>query len=229
MDPKTKRLAQCLCAGGVLVTFALLVIAAPGARTAPNVTVTTTAAANSDCVGCRTANRFGFANSGDPVIDAQRLADAQASMKAEIKRRNAIAFEAHFAERSKWKGTYCRPAIDAKEPDKSLHKSIGDLFIGADPQAPSDRQTHFAWCFDPAGDFQCVGYFGTVKSVKEVPQGWEVVLDVSPNLVSRKAPSVISHQICTETWHVSNDGRLTFVSALPLDPKTAGPGNMITD
>src|SRR5260221_11851657 len=111
MNPKTKRLAQCVCAGTVLVTVAMLVIAAPARLTGPNVTVTTTAADNPDCVGCQSARKFGFANSGDPVIDAQRLADAQATMKAEIQRRHPIAFEAHFAKRSKCKGTNAGRAL----------------------------------------------------------------------------------------------------------------------
>lgn len=125
--------------------------------------------------------------------------------------------EARVLKMSKWHGSVTLPGVNATEANRPRFKAISDLFAN-EPPMPAPRKEQFAWLLAPESDPRCIGYRCCVEGVADTDQGTDVVLHVRPQILSARWPIVYCDQVCIETWHVSKDGKLTFVSAVPREP-----------
>jgi hypothetical protein len=80
---------------------------------------------------------------------------------------------------SEYRGTEISVRPGAAGRDRELQEEISQQFHRLDP-VPPERLAHFQWCNDPS--LRCVGWYGVLKELLEIPGGWLVQVEVSPRL-----------------------------------------------
>lgn len=207
MNRRSRRVAEFLCVGAFLGTIVLVVASSHSAPTDKE----------AKCADCG-HEKLRIIRTGDPAVDQANLAQVYAAAKEIQRKTTEAAMESRHAKMSKWHPLVIVPAPETKEADLPLFQSICRVFAN-EPPAQDARRTEFASYLDPNSDYRCIGYGAVVKSVSQNDEGWEVVLQVTPRLMSKRAAVVMTTHSCLETWQVLKDGSLQNLSCVATDPK----------
>jgi hypothetical protein len=163
-----------------------------------------------DCADC--GRKLEFELTGDKKLDAanwkavlQQIADQHAELAAALDK-------AHAAKMQVWQGSSVTPGGNVDEADLPLHQWVCDNF--GDPPAPGDRKDHYADVSNQL-DIKIVGWLGMTRNVTANGRGWQVQIQIGPNLMSSSATTYTAPDFL-ETWSIGADGTLKYVSGKSL-------------
>lgn len=169
-----------------------------------------------DCLDCQ-EGLIVIPHAGDPEID-QAYRDAVKDMI--VARNNRFYEDAqreHDRKREIWHGTSAElsPHPLVTDAERESVAPFLELFE-TDPPAPKVRREHFAEFLEPDSPDRCVGWRAFLRFAEEVDDGWLVDVEVGVHLLG-PGPGQLPISIGTtdEIWHVSREGKLTFVEGSP--------------
>jgi hypothetical protein len=161
---------------------------------------------------------FGYTipQTGDSEVDAMVRVKAREQIRADVRESQRILMEAarqkRLADMKVWRGTIVS-ALPGAVPNnlQDVYETVAPKLASA--PTPALRNELFAKIFGDNTEFKCLGWNAYVNSIHSEENHWEVTIHFRPQLGSERHIHVHTPLASVETWRLTSQGDLQFVSA----------------